>query len=112
MKPALAVVTILLLASAAHARSDENPARIRIEMVDRFIGCARQEIARDLPNRPDDFAVAHARIMQQVLDHCSSEISFAAVSRSYGGDTVKPAAFVEGMLLATAAMLAHTMRSE
>jgi hypothetical protein len=113
VKHALASVIILLLAGgSASAESKEDLDRIRVVMADRFTDCARQEIARDLPARIDDFAATHARIMDQVLDRCSNEISLDAVSRSYDGDTGKPAAFVEGMVMATAAMLAHAMRVE
>jgi hypothetical protein len=113
MKHLLSAAIILLLAGGgASAQSKNDLDNIRVEMADRFTDCARREIARDLPSQIDDFAATHARIMHRVMDRCSSEISLGAVSESYGGDTEKPAAFVEGMVMATAAMLANAMRLE
>jgi hypothetical protein len=111
MKHVLAAA-VLLLAGGAPVQSKDASDTDRVEMADRFIDCARHEIARDLPARFDDFAATHARIMRQVLDRCSDEISVAAVAESYGGDTAKPDAFIEGVMMATAAMLANAMRAE
>jgi hypothetical protein len=113
MKHALAAALVLLLVvGGGSARSQGDPGGVRVEMADRFIDCARHEIARDLPGRFNDFAATHARIMQRVVDRCSDRINVAAVSESYGGDAAKPDAFIEGVMMATAAMLANAMRAD